>query len=354
MPEIEYKFYGDFSDIPTLETVWKAVESPHVFQTYEFVSSWFSITHHCQHPAVVIGYERGVPFGILPACVIKRNQFRILSWAPVPLVLDYGDILFNTDAPIRPEEFMRRAIDLAKESASCRTTAFYHVREDATCYPFLQQRFLLASRTIAPYLVAGQPFEATLRKVREARSNQKANCERNIKRLKEMGQLNLTIYRESSDDAERALAFIFKHKKKQFSRTKIMIDYTDYKNWYIRQIRENRDAFVACLTLNGLPIAGLFGFFWQERLYYLVPAYDVELSKYAPGRVLFYLLIKQYSEDIKIFDLGIGDESYKLQWTIQSCDVFSFIEPTIIGWIAYNSTRAIAFATSQIARLKSL
>jgi CelD/BcsL family acetyltransferase involved in cellulose biosynthesis len=354
MAEVEYKFYGDFSDIPKLEGVWKAVEAPHVFQTYELVSSWFAVTQDCERPAVVIGYEGTVAFGILPACVVKWQQLRTLTWAPVRHVLDYGDILFNAHAPVSPDEFMKRAIALAKQAASCRIALFYHVREDATCYSFLQQRYLPVSKCMAPYLLAGQPFEATIQKVRECRSNQKANCERNIRRLTERGQLNLTIHRESSCDAEHALDFIFKHKKEQFKRTKIMIDYPRYKDWYLSQIRGNSAAFLACLWLDGMVIAGLFGFIWKERLYYLVPAYDFELSRYAPGRVLFYLLLRQCSNQVKVFDLGIGGASYKLEWTNQTCGMRSFIEPTVIGWITWSLSRAVAFAENAIARLQSL
>src|SRR4029077_20111763 len=98
MAQIEYQFFGDFSDLSKLEPIWKAVEAPHVFQSYEVVNSWFSITKHCELPAIVVGYDRGAPFAILPACVMKWNQTRMLSWAPGRLILDYGDILFNPHA----------------------------------------------------------------------------------------------------------------------------------------------------------------------------------------------------------------------------------------------------------------
>jgi hypothetical protein len=63
-------------------------------------------------------------------------------------------------------------------------------------------------------------------------------------------------------------------------------------------------------------IAAHFGFEWQRRFYWFLPAYDVALSQRAPGRLLLAHLLQSVARQGNTeFDFLRGNESYKLNLT---------------------------------------
>jgi len=63
-------------------------------------------------------------------------------------------------------------------------------------------------------------------------------------------------------------------------------------------------------------IAAHFGFEWQQRFYWFLPAYDVSLSQRAPGRLLLAHLLQSVARQGNTeFDFLRGNEPYKLNLT---------------------------------------
>ena len=50
--------------------------------------------------------------------------------------------------------------------------------------------------------------------------------------------------------------------------------------------------------------------------------------RYSPGRLLLYHLIKwSFENKIKRFDLTLGEESYKKEWSNSKVFLYDFVEP---------------------------
>jgi CelD/BcsL family acetyltransferase involved in cellulose biosynthesis len=74
---------------------------------------------------------------------------------------------------------------------------------------------------------------------------------------------------------------------------------------------------LAFLFFNGVPIACDKCLVWDKTLYFWDGVYDLEFSKYSPGKVLGAEILAYMidQERISLIDFGEGDEFYKTRWT---------------------------------------
>jgi CelD/BcsL family acetyltransferase involved in cellulose biosynthesis len=69
------------------------------------------------------------------------------------------------------------------------------------------------------------------------------------------------------------------------------------------------------LHLDEVPVAALYGFFYQRVFYFYQSGYDLSYSKSSVGMLTMGLAIKTAIEDgAEEYDMLHGDESYKFQW----------------------------------------
>jgi CelD/BcsL family acetyltransferase involved in cellulose biosynthesis len=74
---------------------------------------------------------------------------------------------------------------------------------------------------------------------------------------------------------------------------------------------------IAALTLDRVPLATVWGLFDQGRFFLQMPSHDQgQWSRYSVGRLLIEDLIQWgYGHGARVFDFGIGDEAYKLEYS---------------------------------------
>ena len=71
-------------------------------------------------------------------------------------------------------------------------------------------------------------------------------------------------------------------------------------------------------------IAAHLGFVGRDRFYYIFPAFDADYRRYRPGQLLLeHLVDRSIKEGYKIFDLGVGDASYKMTWETHNLTLYS-------------------------------
>jgi CelD/BcsL family acetyltransferase involved in cellulose biosynthesis len=70
------------------------------------------------------------------------------------------------------------------------------------------------------------------------------------------------------------------------------------------------------LTYNDAVIAYHFGFFYNNKLVWYKPAFDVKYARHSPGEVhLKYLIQHAIDLGAKEFDFTIGDENFKRRFS---------------------------------------
>jgi hypothetical protein len=74
---------------------------------------------------------------------------------------------------------------------------------------------------------------------------------------------------------------------------------------------------LAFLELDDRPIAMQFCLYHRQRAYMIRTAYDEEFKRFAPGSLVIWRLIESLidTEQMWFFDMLIGDEPYKKNWT---------------------------------------
>ena len=112
-----------------------------------------------------------------------------------------------------------------------------------------------------------------------------------------------------------------------------------HRNFYrLIHIKLKQNIFIASLSLDNEIIAAHSGFVYNNRLYYLFPAYDYTYNKYSPGKILLKKLIEiSTSRNIDNFDLTIGFENYKKNYSNYTLESSVFLDFKNIRGIIYIS-----------------
>ena len=93
------------------------------------------------------------------------------------------------------------------------------------------------------------------------------------------------------------------------------------------------------LSVGGKPAAMHFGFHHPDAIYWYKPAFDLELSKGSPGRVLLaHLFARADAQGLDRVDLLKGTEDYKTDWANHSRET---ITSTLIARTPRELVRAL-------------
>jgi CelD/BcsL family acetyltransferase involved in cellulose biosynthesis len=86
---------------------------------------------------------------------------------------------------------------------------------------------------------------------------------------------------------------------------------------------------VSCLYLDDRMITAHWGMIFRNRFYYYMPSFERgPWMRSSPGEILLAELLKRaIDRGIEIFDLTIGDESYKKRWCDLELELKQYFEP---------------------------
>lgn len=158
------------------------------------------------------------------------------------------------------------------------------------------------------------------------------DTERQRRRLAQIGETKL-LEIESHQLEESLNTFFSVHRKRWREQDQVtLFDNARNREFYIRIARRFEESGLLRFSklVVGDEIAAMhFGFAYNRRFYYYIPAYSPDYEKYSVGRILTLDLIKQsFDEGITCFDFMAGDEEYKY--------LFSNQEDTLIKAYVFN------------------
>ena len=122
-----------------------------------------------------------------------------------------------------------------------------------------------------------------------------------------------------------------KARRYQETGTRNLFEDEIYRNFYLNTAKELVHIgfiHVSGLFLDDTIIAAHWGLIYRDRFYYLMPSFEGgSWAKYSPGRLLQEHLIKWcFDNGIKIFDLTVGDDSYKYNWADKEMKLYEYYE----------------------------
>lgn len=127
----------------------------------------------------------------------------------------------------------------------------------------------------------------------------------------------------------------------------------DYQQFYERISAANfseGSIEVAALTVNGVPVSGMWSATFRARYAVIIMAYDKSWSRFAVGRILTERMIESCIArgEVGIFDFTIGDETYKEDWTDQAIDIYEHLSHRTVRGRAFTALRQAGSAVKPL------
>ena len=125
----------------SLEEPWLALEqaaanTPSVFQSYSWISSWaktYITDQSATELCIVTGFDEGKLVFVLPLMKEKSGPVRVLRWLSEPFG-QYGDALISADHAVKP--WLSNAIEFIRHLKDVDVIRLRHVREDSVVADF--------------------------------------------------------------------------------------------------------------------------------------------------------------------------------------------------------------------------
>jgi CelD/BcsL family acetyltransferase involved in cellulose biosynthesis len=272
---------------------------------------------------------------ICPIVLGRHMVWRTANWLARDPV-DSGDVL--VEASPQAVDWIEAAVRHLLKTAPCDVVILDAIRDDAAVAPALRRQLPIRfDDSPAPFIDLRQwadweSFEANLQR------NFRRQLNRRMRRLNEAGAVRMT-FETQSDALEATVHWIVERKRewiKERGLTNELGVSDDHAAMFVRLLKNParpEGALLARLTLDGTLIAADIGVLVGKRFYSDLGTFDLKWGKFSPGALLLRETIKWALENgFEIFDLGRGDDDYKVIWSDDQVTLSRFMKPqTLYG-----------------------
>ena len=292
-----------------------------------YISSYEKLRNFSKLRLFII-FFKNEPVCIFPFEIIRKFKINLLQWA--------CDLKSDFNAPVKKRNFsfeketfkeiwneilrMMPEVDIVYLKKQIN---FFDTNDN----PFIN--FLKNSKegTIQQILLPNKWKEYTSKTLKKKFYNDLLRTKRLIKNN---GKVEFIIAK-NSEEKKNFLDTLIQQKKAGLKKNNINFlgdkDINFYKNF---EKYENKQYItqVSAIKLNGKFVAMHWGIVAKNYFYYLLPSMQEEgVKKFAPGKLLLSLLIRwSISKKLKFFDFGLGEESYKKNWSNKTVNIYNHIK----------------------------
>lgn len=308
--------YHRFEDIPLTAEIWNDLvrrnATNSVFQTYEWVESWWSVFGAEHELVFLIAYadERIVGFAAL---MQSSNQYGRIN---LRFVSDSNSDYCDFVVCCNPLDFIRAVFEyLAKEHAGWTCIQLRNMPDAALTLAALKS---LAGRHgwhVRESRPLPTPYRA-LSKTTGTPLKWQYSVRRPYNRMQKEGVLRFR-HIDDPDDAQAYLnVLIEQHIARYRAKGQASLFDAPHNIAFFRRLTASlqRAGWLdfCVLEFNGVPVALHYGFKYADTLIWYKPSFDIAHADYSPGIVLIkYLIEYAEREGFSTFDFTIGDEAFK-------------------------------------------
>lgn len=311
-----------------LSAVWAALQSdaaPAPFQSFAWVDAWWRhVGRPRGHEAVIAAFfdRRGQPAVLLPMMRVRRLGLASLDWMgdgqgfySGPLVrADILPLLTADDACclLRATLGACRRVDLLVLERQPE-------RIGGTANPFLLEAPVASANSATLCLL---PADWTTYDQCHRSKSSRRKARRKIRALRKLGEVAFVIAEDVSTRARIFEALV--EQKSMWLEERGVEDYFRCPETlaFLREMalmegdRDGLRSYLAAITLDGRPIAELFGLLQGERLSAVILASEFgEVTRYSVGEELISRILEWCSgHGIHCCDLGPGEGGHKDRW----------------------------------------
>jgi CelD/BcsL family acetyltransferase involved in cellulose biosynthesis len=148
-----------------------------------------------------------------------------------------------------------------------------------------------------------------------------------LRKLGETGAVEF-IVNPAGAMAEEFMERLFELKRRKYRQTNTadFLGAPGVADFY-RQIASSQQltkiGHLSALLIDNTVVSAHLGFVGRSRFYYIFPAYDAAYARYRPGHLLLNYLVDQRTQlGFETFDLGVGDEAYKISWATERITLY--------------------------------
>jgi CelD/BcsL family acetyltransferase involved in cellulose biosynthesis len=361
-PHVELSLHHDLASI---ENDWRAFEDSAdctVFQTFDWLSTWFRNigVHEGVQPVIVIGRQAGAILFLLPFALETSGFIRKITWL--------GSGLNNYNGPLVASDFSRRvsAPQFAEVWQAVNQLLRKQLGHDLIDLEKMPR--VLGEKTnpfcalgVAPHVndayltTLGGDWEAYYAAKRSSATRKTDRKKR--KRLADHGETRF-ITAGDRDGVVRSVDALIDEKRKSYAKLGVanMFEQPGYRDFFLDLAtgpRSSRLTHVSRLDVGDTTAAANFGLTFRGRYYYILAGYDDgELARFGPGAIQLMDVMRYATEHgCKLFDFTIGDEPYKREWCDIEIGLCDYVAPASFrGWLAAVPAAAVRGIKRRIKR----
>ena len=319
-PGVTFETISSEASFAALAESWDALvramprPSPHLLHPW-LLSWWRHYGDEESELAVSVAYREGNLVGALPACVLRLRGLRVLTFLGAEQATLADMLLADGERDAVAAELAKRAASPEHDFAD-----FFGLPASSRLTAALgSSRLQLIMRAEAPVLeLNGSDWETVYRT--RLSSNQRALHRRRSRQLARLGKLETTVARTREElgpaledaFAMHALRWLGRPDRSEFG--------TTTGKRFHREVTTALAALdvprIVTLKLDGRPIAFVYYFALEGRMYCHRLAFDPEFQRLSPGLVnRFDALENAFAEGATRVEFFGGTERYKMELT---------------------------------------
>jgi|GEM_PF-3470271 len=313
---------GSISELKSYQSQWNNLledsETNVIFLTYEYCLSWWNTYQDNRELLVLIAKEDSNIVGIAPMVVTTCRRFgrkkRVVEFIG-SLRSDYQDFIISKDKADVLEAFyqhlwsVRNRWDVIRlgqipENSSTISCLQEHLRK--LNLPF----FIQQGSSCSIVQIEGHKEEV------ETKLRQQRTLRRYINHLERLGELKYGHTTNTHESFSYLDSFFQMHINRWEGTATLSTFYDERQRQFYCQLAQSLGPKgwlrFMYLTLNGMPIAFIFGFEYNRSLSLHRSAYELLYYNYSPGRIIIrYALQYCLANGLRDLDLLAGAEEYK-------------------------------------------
>lgn len=279
---------------------------------------------------VIVGTDEDRTVLIWPLAVSGVAAWRIAGWLGSEAG-GYGDVLVEPGPKMG--EWQREAWRHIASKSGIDVTILRYVRKDSSVDRLLDGMSKASRQSVAAPFIAWDDHADWPSYVGALKSNLRKDQRRRRRRLEGQGELT---YRqvEGVEDIEALIDWMFVHRAAQLERGGMTgrwfesSEHRDFVGAAVADARAAGNLYLAKLAVDETVVAAEMGIVYEGCLYSWWSAFDMEWSKYSPGRIALEESLKWSCENgLGIFDFKPIGESYKYDWTGRDVTVNHYLLP---------------------------
>ncbi len=359
--EFQIQVFNDFSSAKILWEQFEKDAACFIYQQFSFCKTWYETVGNGRNktPHIVVVQDlTGSTLMLVPLCLEKTRFGTTLSFIGDGMA-DYLCPLIQDDfaTNLQPDQFpelwnkILATIDVKIDLVwlDRQTEEIIGITNPVS----LLKNFDFSSSSHALNFPDAENWSRCARILRSGQTTKK--IARRISKLAELGEIELVEISEKEkrqDHLQKLLAM----KVQNLNDSGILhrMDKPEIALFYGALVADETIQNNLCqfeLRCDGRVIASVLGFVHHDTFYYQISAFNKkDFGQYSPGLLLQYQLFDwSFSRGLKRFDMTVGDETYKEDWSNDTTGMVTVANiHSFMGALLYARRRAKLWATNKV------